>query len=52
MIPALSHGLLFIKVSRGKLVLAKQRIPAEVMVGQTWLKGYQNQATSQKNLNL
>lgn len=51
-IPALSHGLLFIKVSRGKLVLAKQRIPAEVMVGQTWLKGYQNQATSQKTLNI
>lgn len=41
-IPAFSHGLLFLKMSRGKPVLAKQGVPAEVMVGQNWLKGYQN----------
>lgn len=39
-ISAFSHGLLFLKMSRGKPVLAKQRIPAEVVVGQ--LEGYHN----------
>lgn len=45
-IPAFSRGLLFLKMSRGKPVLAKQGTPAEVRVGQDQLRGYQNQSAS------